>query len=321
MTSGKKQYVRFDDKGVEPPVANEQRLTDELVTVAQKMQEHNFATHRHHMRVTHVKTQGIVKGQLVINKDLPEEFAHGIASPENAAHAHPVAIRFANEPSWLQDDRTPGPRGCSMRIFNVESQDGWLDESGAKSKTQDLTFNNAPQLELRNLPTTLDIFKIRERNFNTPEKIPQEVKKLRNDADLQLAPGQLPNHHFLGYTMYSQSAYRWGPYIAKYALFPTGPAQKNLAADHVIDKEKSDPDQHEKWLRQYFKSKNHRAEYELRVQLCENLAEQSVEDCGLDWSEERYPFRAIGQVVLPGAQDPFDPARRSFWDDRMKLNV
>lgn len=98
-----------------------------------------------------------------------------------------------------------------MRIFDVvapgqQGEEAWLNEIGAKTHTQDLTFNNAPKLELRNLPTALDIIKIRERNFMTPDKIAGEIKKQRDDVDLQIAPVSLPNHHFLAYTMYSQSA-------------------------------------------------------------------------------------------------------------------
>lgn len=108
-----------------------------------------------------------------------------------------------------------------MKIFNVIGT--FMDENGTKSGTQDLTFNNAPVLELRDLPTTVQIFTIRERHFRNPGEIAKvpDMKK-RDDLELQQAPMQLPNQHFLSYTMYSQSAYRWGPCVAKYALFPTG---------------------------------------------------------------------------------------------------
>jgi len=330
------RYVAFDDPAVEPHIHNEESMIDELINVAHRMQRHNFALHRHYMRVTHVKTQGIVKGELTIEPDLATELAQGIASAENAAKPHPVAIRFANEPSWLQDDRSPGPRGCSMRIFDVMTpgqgdKQEWLDDIGAETRTQDLTFNNAPQLELRDLSTALDIFKIRERNFLTPDKIAAEIKASRDDAELQLAPASLPNHHFLAYTMYSQSAYRWGPYVAKYALFPTGKAQSELV-DHdknIINSDKSDADQHSKWLRDFFNGAED-ATFDLRVQLCETLAEQPVEDCGREWDEGKYPFRTVGKVRIPAAQshaassvneDPMGSARRTLWDDRMKLNV
>ena len=216
-----------------------------------------------------------------------------------------------------------------MRIFDVsgptspspESSDGgFLDPIGARTRTQDLTFNNAPLLELRDLATTVQIFRIRERHFRDPENIAPELEK-RDDADLQLAPGKLPNRHFLGYEMHSQSAYRWGDAVVKYALFPAGALQQEDLADREewAIKEGSQPAQHRLWLREYFRS--HDAEYELRVQVCEDLAAQSVEDAGTEWDREKFPFVTVGRVVLHRGQDSWSAERRAFWDDEMRLNV
>ena len=202
-----------------------------------------------------------------------------------------------------------------MKIFDVEGS--FLDPVGEQSKTQDMTFNNAPVLELRDLPTTVEIFKIRETHFNEPQEIDREMKK-RSDAKLQMAPKQLPNHHFLAYAMYSQSAYRWGEYVCKYALFPSRKLQQDLASQCKVETD-SDEDQHSKWIQQYFQE--HDAEYELKVQLCQSLREQSLEDTGQPWDETAFPFQTVGRIVLLKGQDSFSPERRTFWDDKMKLNV
>lgn len=310
-------YVKYDAEGVEPKIPNEAEQQNELFDIIRRTQEHNFSMHRHAMRGTHVKTQAIVKGQLTINSDLPEHLAQGLASPANAQSPHPVAIRFANEPSFLQDDRAPGPRGCGMKIFNVSGN--YLDPIGSRTQTQDLTFNNAPLLELRDLKTTVEIFTIRERHFREPEKIKPELEK-RSDASLQKAPMGLPNQHFLSYTMYSQAAYRWGPYVVKYALFPTGEYQAALEKSHKIT-DSSSPEQHSQWLKEWFRDGKQDATYDLRVQLCQSLSAQPVEDASVPWDETAFPFQTVGQVVLPAGQDPFAAERRAFWDDHMKLNV
>lgn len=318
-----KPYVKYDNPDVEPAVTDEAGLQDQLFKLIKRTQQHNFSIHRHAYRATHVKTQAIVKGTLTVLPDLPPEIAHGIASPINAKSPHPIAIRFANEPSFLQDDRAPGPRGCGIKVFDV--QGSFMHPQGAKTHSQDLTFNNAPILELRDLPTTLEIFTIRERHFRDPENITPELEK-RDDAELQKAPAQLPNHHFLSYTMYSQSAYRWGPYIVKYALFPTSSQQTALANSHQID-DTSSPEQHSLWLRDWFlpnvnnTSSGVPATYDLRVQLCESLDSQPVEDASVEWDEERFPFRTVAKITLPAGQDVFSPERRRIWDENMKLNV
>ena len=196
------------------------------------------------MRATHVKNQGIVKGTFTVMPNLPEHLAQGICSLANAKHPHRVAIRFANEPSFLQDDRAPGPWGCGMKVFNVEGS--FMDCAGERTKTQDFTFNNTPVLELRDVKTCVEVFTIGEAHFREPEKIAPEMKK-RKDAQLQMAPTQLPNQHFLSFNMYSQSAYRWVPIVVKYALFPGTNMQEDLASQTIQDD--SDPEVHSQWLR------------------------------------------------------------------------
>ena len=308
------RYIKFTDPRVEPEVPDEYAKTRELLEVMHRVLERHFSSHRHGLRATHVKTQAILKGTLTIPANLPAHLSQGLFAGSEARE-HPVALRFANEPIFIQDDRTPGPRGVGMKIFNVNGE--FLDPIGERTHTQDMTFNNAPMLELTDLPTTLDIFKLREKFYDDPQALTEALKK-RSDASKQLAPASLPNQHFLSYTMYSQSAYRFGAYVAKYALFPTAPLQHSLAQDARITAS-SDPDQHSQWLRSYFQT--HDAEYDLRVQLLVSPANQPVEDTSVPWDETAFPYETVGHVMIPQGQDAFGAARRTFWDDRVKLNV
>lgn len=310
MASGN-DFVRYGTPGVEPSVPNESEQIHELHGLVNSIQQKNFAAHRHGFRGTHVKTQGIVKGELTVLPDLPEHLAQGLFSHSEARHD--VAIRFANEPSFLKDDRAPGPRGCGMKVFDVDGE--FMDPAGEQSRSHDFTFNNAPLIELRDLPTCLEIVQLREKHFDDGHGLEAALKQ-RDDSDLQFAPQGLPNQHFLSYTMYSQSAFRYGDYIAKYALFPTGKMQRELALCQITDD--ADPSQHSIWLREYHR--HHDAEFDFRVQLLRDLDEQSVEDCSKPWDEEKFPFETVARVVVPKGQDAFEAKRRVFWEDHMKLN-
>ena len=202
-----------------------------------------------------------------------------------------------------------------MKVFDVDGD--FLDPVGAHTHTQDLTVNNVPMLELTDLPTTLEIFKLRLEHYSDPAAL-EEALKNRSDASKQLAPIQLPNQHFLSYTMYSQSAYRFGDYMAKLALFPSSDLQTALAQGAVIT-EASEPEQHSHWLREYFQ--HHDAEYDLRAQLFVAPSQQPVEDTSVPWDETAFPFETVGRVKIPAGQDAFSAARRTFWDDRIRLNV
>lgn len=191
------QYVPWDAPGVEPEVAREAELIKQVEETMNKMQGHNFSHHRHGFRGTHVKTQAIVKGSLTVLDNLPRHLSAGIFS--KPGKQYPLAIRYANEPSFLQDDRAPGPRGCGMKIFDVDGPGPFLDTVGEQTHTQDFTFNNAPLLELRDLPTTAEIVDIRERNFEDGEGLKRELEG-RKDRELQFAPKGLPNRHYMSYT-------------------------------------------------------------------------------------------------------------------------
>lgn len=256
------KFARYDTPGLEPEVANESEKIQALHELVNRIQRKDFACHRHGFRGTHVKTQGIVKGRLTVLPDLSQ----GLFS--NGGREHSIAIRFVNEPSFLQDDRTAGPRGCGMKVFDVDGD--FMNPAGEKSRTHDFTFNNAPILELRDVSTCLEIFQLREQHFDDAQGLKSALEQ-RSDKDLQFAPTQLPNRHFLSYTMYSQSAFRYGDYVAKYALFPTSKLQTDLARDCQIT-EDADSEQHSAWLREYFQ--NHDAEFDFRVQLLRNVDEQ-----------------------------------------------
>lgn len=306
------RYLSYAAEGVEPIIEDEQGKINKLMATTRRMQERNFSKHRHAMRTTHVKTQAVAKGTLMIHENLPPYLAQGMF---RSAKEHPVALRFANEPMWLQDDRTPGPRGVAMKVFDVNGD--FLDDQGTRTKTQDFTFNNAPMIELRDLPTCVEIFELRERYFDNTKELKAALMK-RKDAAIQLAPTQLPNQHILSYTMYSQSAYRYGDYVVKYGLFPTTKLQQDLASSAKIT-DSSDPEQHSHWLREYFMQ--HDAEYDFRVQLLVSLAQQPVEDSSSMWDETAFPFETVGHVTIPKGQDAFNAARRTFWEENVLLNV
>lgn len=203
----------------------------------------------------HVKTQGIVKGQLKVQDDLPEHLRQGLFS--DPGRVYNVAARYANEPVFLQPDQEPGPRGLSMKIFGVQRDR--LEGVEESVNTQDFFFNNSPSIELTDVDTTLDIMSLREKYFDDPTTLGLKLK-LRTDAIKQHAPYMLPNTNIISHALYTQSAFRFGRYYGHMAMFPVSEEQKH-SAEAV---KKSDPagilsDR----LFDYFQGKE--AKYEIKV--------------------------------------------------------
>jgi hypothetical protein len=248
-------YLKWDAPGVQSPKPNEDETSRKIGETMNKMQQHNFDKHRHAYRATHVKTQGIVKGKLTVLPDLPKHLQQGLF--QEPAKTYDVAARYANEPVFLQADQEPGPRGLSMRVFDVKGKR--LPDADPAGTTQDFFFNNAPSIELTDVDTCLDVMQMREKYFDSPTKL-AAATRLRIDGLKQAAPFQLPNTNVISHSFYTQSAFRYGEWYGHMGLFPV--------LDEMIEKNEKvkSGDSREvlrDWLAEYFANKG--ARYEFRV--------------------------------------------------------
>ena len=322
-------YLQWDAPGVEEVQPDEEAKAQQIADTMNKMQTHNFDKvsplsyptstfdisvnshqHRHAFRATHVKTQGLVKGTLTVLTGLPPHLSQGL-------FAHPgtyaVAARYANEPVFLQPDTEPGPRGMAIKIFHVHGER--LETPGNENlSTQDFFFNNAPMIELTDIDTCLEIMQLREKYFDSPNKLAMALK-LRTDAIKQHAPGMLPNTNMISHSMYTQSAFRFGEYYGHMAMFPTLSEMKQKSSDAVSSS--GSYTQISDRLFDYFKGAS--AKYELKIQLGTSPAHHPTEDASIVWDETTAPYQTIGTVEFP-VQTSFNQERRVFWEDHMVLD-
>lgn len=114
---------------------------------------------------------------------------------------------------------------------------------------------------------------------------------------------------------YSQSAYRHGDYVAKYGVFPLGAEQKALSDNEIKD---TDPINIISQEVRTFHLTN-KVTYSFCAQLLQDLAEQPVEDIGIEWDPKKYPFEQIATIEFE-PQDSWLPEFRTWWDDRITVN-
>ena len=198
-----------------------------------------------------------------------------------------------------------------MKVFGVE---GEMFDAGKGIPTQDIEFNSTPALDLTDAKTTKEIVALRMKYGADKDGLYEALAK-RNDTDLQTARDQVKNTHLESTRQYSQTAYRFGDYIAKYALVPTSETQKKLADETV--KPEHGPHILSEWLRNFHLK--HEAEYELQFQLCENLDEQPVETAGVIWDPEKYPFQTVAKLVIP-KQESFNFPLMGYWMNRLRID-
>ncbi|KAL7007258.1 hypothetical protein EMMF5_003097 [Cystobasidiomycetes sp. EMM_F5] len=292
-----------DAPGVEKPAKNEEEDIKNVAGQFCRFQMNNFAEHLHCYRGTHLKTQGCVKGKFIVKEGLPAHLSQGMFSKPGT---YDVIMRYSSLTPKLVPDNIPAPRGIGMKIFGIKGEKLW----GEDMETQDWTFNNYPILELRDAKTTYDIAESLERNWNDLPTFAKE-QAAREDADVATYGGKLPNQHMAAMPEYSQSAYRFGEYVAKFGVFPLGEEQKKLAdwrikADDPINIISQS-------LREFHQ--NNKVTYSFCAQLLQNLDEQPVDDIGVEWNAEKFPFEQIATIEFE-PQDSWIPEFRVWWDDK-----
>ncbi|KUJ12109.1 heme-dependent catalase [Mollisia scopiformis] len=303
------KYIKWNAEGVEKIPPNEAEDIKAVADMINQMQQKQINNHRHCYSGTHARTQGIVKGKLIV-KELPQHLAQTLFSK---LAEYPIAMRYSTEPGDPGiDDRIPQPRGLGMKVFNVQ---GEMFDAGKDFPTQDIEFNNAPALELADAKTTREIFEIRIKYGDDKKDLYKQLEA-RDDTDLQKARDQLRNTHLESFRMYSQSAFRFGDYVVKYSLVPSGETQKKAHEETV------DPDSHpnnilSQWLQEFYSK--HDAEYLFQVQFLENLDEQPVEYAGTPWDDAKYPWQTVAKVIVP-KQESFLPSRKTFWEEHIRLD-
>ncbi|CAF9934240.1 MAG: hypothetical protein ALECFALPRED_005893 [Alectoria fallacina] len=298
-----RKYVHWQDEGVEKIPPNEAEDIQAVADQINAMQKAQYNSHRHcytgkamltGLAGTHARTQGIVKGTLIVKDDLPKHLKQSMFD-----HGGEHAV-----------DRIPQPRGFAMKVFNVPGE-----KFDSTKTAQDIEFNSTPALDLADAKTTKEIIDLR---INYGGNKPELYKKLeaRPDTDLQKFRDSVRNTHLESTRQYSQTAYRFGDYVAKYCLVPSSETQKKLY-EETVKPDEHEPDILSQWLKNFHEE--HDAEYLLQFQLCENLEDQPVEYAGKVWDPEKYPWQTVATLVIP-KQDSFNYELKSFWEDHMRID-
>ena len=144
--------------------------------------------------------------------------------------------------------------------------------------------------------------------FHQTDPLPRGVNTALTAVGIESPPiqsmGGAPNVDPLGETYYSVTPFRYGDYIAKFGVFPVSPDLKSRTKETIELGENPDA------IRQHVKDemKIIDGEWELRVQLCRDLAKQPVEDPTVPWKEDDTPFQTVA-TIRAGRQDSWDATK------------
>ena len=270
------------------------------------------------VRASHAKSTGLLKAVLVVPDGLPPALAQGLFA---TGGRYDAAVRLAQGPGEVLSDSVSTHRGMSIKVFGVP---GPKLPGHADATTQDFVLATGPAFPQADAKTFLKAIRGIEKNTGRSETVKTAVSDTFRAANavLHAVGSDSATAGFFGHTKrspladayFSQAALRWGDHVAKLGAFPASPALLALV-DRTLDTG-ADPDAFRHAVIAFLRDEG--AVFELRAQLCTDLARMPVEDASVPWPEDASPYRTVARLEIP-AQDAYAPARQRFFDERMSF--
>jgi hypothetical protein len=293
----------------------------DLLDVLHSIADTTFRDTGKPLRSVHAKSHGLLRAELRVLPDLPPVLAQGLFG---APATYPVVMRLSTTPGDVLEDSVSTPRGVALKVLGVP---GARLPGTEGDTTQDFvmvngtTFLNAGPKAflggLKMLAATTDKAPALKKMLSAAlRQVEKAVEKAGGESAGLKGLGGQPATHPLGETFYSQVAFLFGPYMAKFSLVPTAvglTVLKDAPVDYAAD-----PDVLRKAVGDHFAQQG--GEWDLRVQFCTNIEEMPIEDASSEWSEELSPYVTVARIVAP-PQAGWSEALSAAVDDGMSFSV
>lgn len=269
------------------------------------------------MRSVHVKSHGLIYGEIEVFDQLPAPLAQGMFAQ---ATTLPLVMRFSTVPGDILHDKACTPRSLAIKVLGVEG--ARLPDSEDASTQDFLLVNGASFLScsvqqfiarLKLVASTGDssteFRHFLSRIFRSTARLLESLKSAPSSPQAPLHQSQETS--ILGETFFSQDPILYGNHMAKIALVPICPDLLALT-NKPIDLFASDGLR--KSIVDYFTS--HTAVWELRVQLCTDIEKMPIEDATVIWSPDTSPYLTVARITAK-PQIAWSPYRSHVVDEGM----
>ena len=306
-------YLMYQDD-IETIAPDENATKQKIVDVMTQGMELAREKSGRSVRVSHAKAHALLKGELIVEADLPPHLAQGLFAQPGR---YEVLVRMAQQPGELLDDsKLSTDRGMSVKVLGVKGP----KLEGHTLETQDWVFDVGKQFLASGMKEFLQAFKP---NAEIAPKLSDSVKggvstvARATNAVLHAVGANSEKLAFYGHPIvhpaseeyYSQTPFRYGEYVAKLGFFPVSPGLASLK-DQPFDPET--PDALRDAMNAFFKT--HPAEFEMRVQLNTGLDEMPIEDAQAKWPESESQYQTVARLVIP-VQIAWDPLKDDYFED------
>ena len=255
--------------------------------------------YEHAVRAVHAKAHGIARGTLTVREGLPADLAQGLFARPGSYEA---ILRISTNPGDILDDSIGLPRGLALKILGVEGERLPGSESDT---TQDFIMVNGPVFSAPEPKAFLKNLTLLAKTTDHAEGAKKALSGVLRAFDTVLSTvgiesatirqlGGAPQVHPLGETYYSQTAFRYGDYVAKFALFPVSAGLTALTGTTIDASGK--PDAIREAVREDMIEQG--GTWELRVQFATDLDAMPIEDASKEWDQKESPFLTVATLTV-----------------------
>lgn len=237
------------------------------------------------VRGTHKKTVACLKGELTVEKNLPEDLSIGLFKEEKT---YPTWIRLSR--TFFETDMKRDSSSFSFKVLDVPGEK-ILDQNAT---TQDFTMRNDPTFYVKNIPDFIDF----ARNRKTPLRfffpsfnpLKWRLRELKNLS----RPMRRRCRNPLEEQYWSEVPYLYGSRAIKYSVKPH--PENRWQHSYPIT---------ENYLRKVVTDyiEDHSAAFDFLVQFQSDPINEPIEDPTIEW---KTPFIKVATIRIP-PQDITDP--------------
>lgn len=278
-------------------------LRDVFVDMARKVAE----TEGHAFRAVHAKGQALLKARFDVLDGLDPAMAQGLFAEPGS---HEAIVRFSSPPAEQLPDTVSTPRAIAIKVLGVE---GPRVAESEEQHSQDFLMVNGPVFSS---PGPKGFLRASKLLAATTERMPRTkavisatlragenlLESMGGGSGKIKGMGGQPQVHPLGETFFTQVPFRYGPYVAKFALRPLSPALLALEGISLANEAEAQRDA----IQDVLAKTGEPLTWALCAQLCRDEETMPIEDASVEWPEEASPFVPVAHLHI---------ARQIAWDD------
>jgi len=314
---GEGLFVCYSDdvEKIDPSEAEtSEQITATLLDIVKRVGQRQ----RHMVRGVHAKSHGLLKAEVEVLPDLREELRQGLFTKPAT---HGAVMRFSTDPGDILSDHISTPRGVAVKVIGGE---GEMLPHHAGQVTQDFVLRNTSTFaahaddflkNIRLIAKHLDDSEAWKQVVSSAAQTAEETLERVGQGSALLKGFGHPPTHPLGETYHSAAPLRFGDYLGKLRLVPVSDNVLGLRGKHV--------EHPRSWnslkdsIVAFFEKET--AIWELRVQLCTDLAKMPVEDASVEWDDRLSAPLTVARITAR-PQNAYSDARRLWVDEQLSFN-